>query len=111
MNSKQFSKYLERDKACPHCGSLGPDLIPQHRQNRGMGGSKLRDRPSNIIVLCSQANGLLESNATFASLGRAYGWKLTSGQNPSESPVMLSEGWFLLDDNFNKVRVKEPEQE
>ncbi len=111
MNRKEFQKYLDRDKSCPHCGTTGPELIPQHRQNRGMGGSKARNRPSNIIVFCSLGNGLMESNATFAQLARAYGWKLMAYQDPEKTPVSLSDGWFLLDDNFRKVRTSKPEEE
>lgn len=110
MNKKEFDKYLKRDKTCPHCGSDGDNLIPQHRQNRGMGGSSFRNRPSNIIVMCSEANGLMESNATFANLARSYGWKLTAGQDPGESPVFQSDGWNLLDDSFGKVRAIPLEQ-
>lgn len=109
MNSKQFQKYVDRDGSCPHCGST--ELIPQHRQNRGMGGSKERNRPSNIIAFCSLGNGLMESNATFAQLARDYGWKLTAGQDPSNTPVLLAEGWVLLDDNFAKVKANPPEQD
>lgn len=48
----------------------------------------------------------MESNATFAALARANGWKLTAGQEPSETPVLLSDGWYLLDDNFRRTRAK-----
>jgi hypothetical protein len=111
MKKKEFEKYRDRDKSCPHCGTTGPELIPQHRANRGMGGSKSRNRPSNIIAFCSLGNGLMESNATFASLARSYGWKILSYQDPSKTPVRLSDGWYLLDDNFGKARTAEPEQE
>lgn len=111
MNKKEFEKYRDRDKSCPHCGTTGPELIPQHRANRGMGGSKSRNRPSNIIAFCSLGNVLMESNATFASLARSYGWKILSYQDPSKTPVRLSDGWYLLDDNFGKARTAEPEQE
>jgi len=111
MNKKEFQKYLDRDRACPHCGTTGPELIPQHRLNRGMGGSAVRNRPSNIIVFCSLGNGLMESNATFAQLARSYGWKLLAWQDPEKTPARLFDGWYLLDDNFRKVRTSEPEEE
>jgi hypothetical protein len=107
MNKKTFERYLARDGyACIHCGSTGDDLIPHHRRNRQAGGSKLRDVPSNIVVLCSQANGLLESSGTFAKLGRDLGWKLTAGQESKETPINIAGDWYLLDDNFGKVKVK-----
>lgn len=111
MNKKEFRKYLDRDKACPCCGTTGDELIPQHRQNRGMGGSKLRNNPANIIAFCSAGNGLMESNSTFAQLARSYGWKLTAGQDPTKVPARLWDGWFLLDDNFGRTRTAQPEEE
>ena len=111
MNKKQFQKYLDRDKACPCCGANGDELIPQHRQNRGMGGSKSRNHPSNIIVFCSIGNGLMESNSTFAKLARECGWKLTTGQNPETTPVRLWDGWFLLNDNYERTSTDKPDEE
>jgi hypothetical protein len=109
MNKKEFQKYIDRDRACPHCGTTGPELIPQHRSNRGMGGSKARNRPSNIIAFCSFANGLAESSAGFAAHCRELGWKLYSHQDPAETPVRLFDGWFLLDDDFGKTPTEETE--
>ena len=108
MNKKQFQNYLDRDVACPHCGTTGPELIPQHRANRGMGGSKLRDRPSNIIVFCSYGNGLMESSSGFAALARTLGWKLMAHEDPLTTPVRLWDGWNVLDDNFGKVPTTDP---
>ena len=102
MTKKQFQKYLERDLGCWHCGTQGDDLIPHHRQNRGMGGSSVRDVPSNIIALCAEANLLLESNAEFAELGRKFGWKLRSHETPTEVPIFGHGGWWLLNDDFTK---------
>jgi hypothetical protein len=109
MNKKQFQNYLDRDTACPHCGTTGPELVPQHRANRGMGGSKLRDRPSNIIVFCSLANGLMESSYGFAARARSLGWKLLSHQDPLTTPARLWDGWYFLDDSFGKTKTDEPE--
>jgi len=109
MNKKEFQKYLDRDVACPCCGTTGPELIPQHRANRGMGGSKERNRPSNIIVFCSYSNGQMESSFGFAALARMRGWKLYSHQDPAETPVRLWDGWHLLDDNFGKVPTNQPD--
>jgi hypothetical protein len=106
MNKKSFQKFLDRDKCCSHCGTTDDTLIPQHRKNRGMGGSKDLDRPSNIIVLCSEANGLLESNSKFAELGRKFGWKLERWQEPESTPVYMGNGWFLLDNDYNTHQVE-----
>jgi hypothetical protein len=107
MNKKQFDKYLARDQGCWHCGSTGDDLIPHHRLNRGMGSkNRLAEQPSNIIVLCAEANGLLESNAKFAELGRQFGWKLRQHEKPTEVPIFGHGGWWLLNDDFSKYLVE-----
>jgi hypothetical protein len=105
VTPKEFKKYLKRDGHCYHCGIDDETLIPQHRINRGMGGSKLLNTPSNIIVLCSYANGLIESNAFWADRARQFGWKLPSWAIASENAVfdVVSQTWFLLDDSFNRV--------
>lgn len=103
MNSKQFRKFLDRDQYCYHCGSSGDDLVPQHRSNRGMGGGG-SNQPSNIIVLCAAANGLLESDPDFAAVGLSNGWKISRwGDSLSEPVFDRSRGiWWLLDDSFGR---------
>ena len=102
MRPNQFRKYLDRDGGCVHCGELEA-VAPHHRENRGMGGSKKLDAPSNIIVLCSVLNWLLESDAEWAETARQYGWKLPRGSVATEVPVYYPArgGWFLLDDMFH----------
>jgi hypothetical protein len=111
MTRKQFQKYLDRDKVCAHCGTDDDTLVPQHRANRGIGGSRSLDRPSNIIVLCSLANSMLESDAKFARFGRELGWKLRRDEVPEFTPVLLADGWWLLDNNFNKTPLPELDTE
>jgi hypothetical protein len=108
MKNSEFQKYLKRDLRCYHCGKTDDTLIPQHRINRQMGGSKKRDVPSNIITLCSRANGWLESSADFSALGKKYGWKLESWQSPHDTPVLdfASGLWFVLDDNYNRRKLE-----
>lgn len=106
MRPKEFRKYLDRDDGCVHCGEQEA-VAPHHRMNRGMGGRKSLDRPANIIVLCSQMNGLVESDARYAALARANGWKLSHGSVPEETPAfypLLGE-WYTLDEVFGKKRV------
>jgi hypothetical protein len=104
MNKKQFSKYLARDKHCYHCGLSDDTLVPNHRINRGMGGSKTRDRPSNIVVMCSIMNGLIESSGSLAEQSKWFGWKLESWEDPLEAPIydVMSAKWYLFDDNFGR---------
>lgn len=106
MTKRQFAKYLARDMHCP-CGCMGREetYVPQHRKNRGLGGSKLLDTPSNIIVMCSELNGLIESNADLAAQAEQFGWKLKRWQDPAETPVFdrATGEWSLIDDDFNKT--------
>lgn len=105
MTPKQFAKFVARDKYCLHCGDDGDTLIPQHRINRGMGGSKRLDTASNIIVMCSLFNGLIESSGEAARAARVNGWKLSSWDNPVEVPVYdtVQDCWWVLDDSFNRI--------
>ena len=97
MTPKQFAKFLARDGACYHCGDA-TTAVPHHRANRGMGGSKARDEASNIIVMCSNVNGLMESDPIMQQMAKDFGWKLESWQQPAEVlvySVYLGE-WFTL---------------
>lgn len=101
VNQKQFQKYLDRDDGCVHCGQR-ESVSPHHRLNRGMGGSKVRDVPSNIIVMCSELNARMESDSDIARVAKANGWKLSSGANPASVAVQHYSGsWRLLDDKFS----------
>jgi hypothetical protein len=67
-----------------------------------MGGSKARDEASNIIVMCSNVNGLMESDPIMAQMAREFGWKLESWQDPISVPVwhVLNQRWYILDNNW-----------
>lgn len=108
MTPKQFQKFLDRDKGCYHCGSEAT-AVPNHRANRGMGGSKERDVPSNIVTLCAELNGLIESDAYAAQLANQFGWKLSSWDDPKEVPVYDTQTncWFLLGDDFTRNVVRQ----
>lgn len=97
---------MARDMHCP-CGCVGREdtLIPQHRVNRGAGGSKLLDKPSNILVLCSETNGMIESDAAAARKAREYGWKLSRWQATEDEPFYdVADGaWYLIDDEYNRA--------
>ena len=107
VTKKEFAKYLARDLHCYHCGIQDETLVPQHRRNRGLGGSRMRSEPSNIIVVCSQSNGMFESSEAASKAAQKYGWKLRAGQDPADTPVFDAyEGiWYELDDNYNRKEV------
>lgn len=106
MNGRAFALYLARDMHCP-CGCVGREdtFVPNHRAGRGMGGSKILDRPANVIVMCSAQNSLIESDAQYAEAARAYGWKLSRWEVPEEVPFYdLATGtWNLIDNIYNRT--------
>lgn len=104
MKPKDFAKLLKRDRHCLHCGLDDDTLIVQHRANRGSGGSKQAEKASNLIVLCSAFNGLIESDADAAAKARRFGWKLSRYDHPANRAVydVVAGEWYLLDDNFTK---------
>ena len=105
MNKREFNKYLKRDQGrCYHCGITDDTLVPQHRQGRGMGGSKLRDVPSNIITFCADYNQRIEDNHISSLKAKRMGWKLESWEDPQTTPVldMSSQEWFLLSDDYTR---------
>ena len=107
MNKKQFQRYLDRDQYCQHCGLDDETLVPNHRASRGAGGSKSLDRPSNVVVLCSLFNGLIESDSRAAELARRYGWKLERWQKPDQEPIydVMQQTWFILGDDYTRGQL------
>jgi len=108
MTPKEFKKFQLRDKHCPHCGATGEMLVPHHRKNRGMGGSpKIAKLPSNILSVCAEINGLMESDSEWAEKARTYGWKLSSWQDPQVVPVYdaITTFWFRLDNNYQRKAI------
>lgn len=103
MTPKQFQKYMARDGGCCHCGD-DVAVVPNHRINRGMGGSKERDVPSNILVICSFLNERIERDPFLAEEARLKGWKLESWQDPLTTPYLdeRDNEWYLLDNDFNR---------
>lgn len=104
MTKQQFQKFLDRDGGCVHCGETEA-VAPNHRANRGMGGSRGRDVPSNVVVLCSNLNSLIESDSEYASIAKDNGWKLVAGQDPESTPYFdfMAGRWFLADNLYNRV--------
>ena len=102
---------FERDGyRCPHCGHRANSV--QHRANRGMGGSKHRDNPSNLLAFCWDFNTLMESDADAAETGLKNGWKLTQYQDPRTTPYFdfADDQWYLLDDEYCRIPfTPEPE--
>jgi len=91
-------------------GACNPDtLVPHHRANRGMGGSKSKDRISNLVWLCSSMNGLVESDPDYAEAARKRGIKISSHDDPSHVLIQHAvHGRVLLDDFGGVTREEVP---
>jgi len=105
MTPKEFAKLVRRDVVCMHCGLADDTLVPNHRKGRGMGGSKLLNNPSNLVLVCSLFNGQIESSAPHAEFARKMGLKLSSWEDPKEVPVYFGGRYWLLDDNWGKLEL------
>ena len=108
MKESLRKKIYERDGGiCWHCGSA-ENLTIHHRINRGMGGSKLLDRPSNLVLMCTEHNGLMESEFMVAREARDKGWKVSRHSSPLHAPIVDSIGqWWYLGDQFEKWETDE----
>lgn len=93
-----------RDDSCWHCGRED-DLVPHHRINRGMGGSKLLDTPDNLMMVCAVWNGLMESNAKDASTARGWGHKLAVWDSTDRLVFYRGGGWWQLLADGSKISV------
>ena len=107
MNQKQFQLYVKRDIHCPHCGTTGDTLVPNHRANRGHGGYKAGDQPANILTMCAEINGLIETDPEWAETARKNGWKLRRHENPAEVPFfdVVHGAWFKINNTFGRERA------
>jgi hypothetical protein len=108
MNNSDLRKLRARDSWCWHCGTE-QGLVPHHRANRGFGGSKALDTLQNVILVCSEFNGRMESDAAVAEWARDLGMKLSKFASPS-APVFdnWAKKWYQLDEKGNKVESDPP---
>lgn len=108
MRNSDINKLRQRDAWCWHCGQES-DLVPHHRANRGFGGSKVLDSLQNVILVCAQYNGDMESNADTANWARELGHKLSKFAWPA-APVfdVFTKKWYNLDEKGNKHEGEPP---
>ena len=99
----------ERDPHCYHCGTE-LDLVPHHRINRGMGGSKLLDTPDNLMMVCALYNGMMESDILTARNARGWGHKLAVWEDTARPVFDVVGGWWFLLPDGSRVRVETREQ-
>ena len=110
MNTAMLRRLRKRDPYCLHCGDT-ETLVPHHRRNRQMGGSKLLDRLDNLMMICSYYNGAMESNAVVAENARTYGHKLSSWDD-FDTPVFdeCTGEWYRLDIQGGKSLADSPDE-
>lgn len=106
MNEKFRKRIYERDHGrCWHCGT-DENVTIHHRINRGMGGSKLLDMPSNLVVMCAAFNQAMESDLRAHKLAKEKGWKVSRHSRVSDVPIWDFLGnQCLLDDAFRVWRL------
>lgn len=109
ISKPMMDRLRKRDKACWDCGEIN-DLVPHHRKNRKMGGSKMLDRFDNLLLVCAEYNGAMESQPDLANQARDFGHKLASWDDFStpvfDRPMRL---WYLLDEKGGKTEVDPPQ--
>jgi hypothetical protein len=108
LKNSDIQKLRKRDDHCWDCGAT-ENLVPHHRANRGMGGSKIADNLQNVILVCAQYNGLMESDSATANRARDLGHKLSKFDSPAE-PCFDNDSkiWYQLDLQGGKVRTEPP---
>ena len=74
-----------------------------------MGGSKVADNLQNVILVCAEYNGLMESDSAVANEARDLGHKLSKFLSPSE-PCFdnYAKRWYYLDTKGEKHETEPP---
>ena len=108
MKAAEIRKLRARDLYCWHCGE-SDQLVPHHVQNRGMGGSKIADNLQNVILICAEYNGAMESDALTAEYARDNGHKSSKFSAPGH-PILdqVTLRWYTLDKAGNKTECEPP---
>lgn len=94
---------IARDGGCVRAaaGECFGRVVCNHRANRGMGGSRQLNRPSNLVAACFFCNGWFEDHPEEA---RAAGWKLRRTDDPTMVAVKYPDGRrWLLDDEGGRI--------
>ena len=111
MNKSTLNKLRKRDSYCLHCGEDRQEmLVPHHRKNRGMGGSKLLNTIDNLLLVCAEYNQAMESSPQIAENARMHGHKLEHWQTALWPVYEECEGeWYELTLDGLKVATVAPE--
>lgn len=101
FTAAQMRALRERDgNVCAWTGQESDRLVPQHRSNRGMGGSRAKNRLSNAVLLDSLINGSIESDPAMQAEAKRRGIKVSGFADPAQVPILHAvHGWCRLDDD------------
>jgi len=102
--AKVLKQVRARDPHCYHCGAT-EDLVPHHRKNRGMGGSKLLDTADNLMMVCGLYNGAMESDHHWQTVARQWGHKIAVWETLERPVFDVAGGWWFLLPDGNRVRM------
>lgn len=103
MNARMRSLIFKRDNGqCWHCGTE-ENLVVHHRINRGSGGSKLLDRYSNLILICSEFNVSMESYLPDVREAKNRGIKVSRYDSPQHTRIIRFDSREFLLDDFGKL--------
>jgi len=106
---QEAARRIVRERDAGRCQMCGASIVDQpssihHRRRRGMGGSALLERASNLVRLCGTGttgcHGFVESQRTLATV---RGWLLGFLDDPEATPLQCYDGWMLLDDQGGRI--------
>lgn len=103
MDTQTRDTVLSRDRfACVVCGLSvqAKHGSVHHRRPRGMGGTKKKDTPANLITVCGDGtkgcHEWIEMNRAEAT---EYGYLVSARETPKLMEVKYwDDNWYLLDD-------------
>ena len=114
---QEAARRIVRQRDGDTCQMCGIDLVGKvrsvhHRLNKGRGGSALLERASILITVCGDGvfgdHGRVTRNPKWAESIR---WLLPRNNpdiDPTQEPILLFDGWFLLDDEGNRTPCAAP---
>jgi hypothetical protein len=91
---------------------MGVGLTIQHRKARGMGGSTdpAKNMPASLLSLCgsgtTRCHGWVEAHPAAAA---DLGYRVAQHEDPRRVPVKYSDGWHLLDDDYQRIPCDAPD--
>lgn len=88
---------------CEICGVYGSGGFERHHRVRRRDGG---DRPSNLIIAHATCHKQVTEHPAEA---RRDGHIVRFATDPVGVPARFHDGWFLLDDEFGRTRVKVPD--